>query len=283
MIDVAVATSVPTPSFELQSQGLMDALASKGVEAQRYLWADVSGAPAPPLPARMTLLWSLYESDVRTDRFQHWAEHAGSESQLVNPFDAVRRSRDKKYLTDLDEAGIPTVPSMWCETRGSTVEFLTARVDWKAFVLKSARGGSVLRFDRDECEIAQRHMAEIDGDALLQPYLSQVAQEGVLAMHYIGGEFSHAGRHFPGGQNWRTQAGESRIERAEVNGSQLEIADAAVSLLAGDCSFARVDLIRDIDGPPSVIQLETAGCQMGLDLIEDAADRLVECLIRQLG
>ena len=278
MIDVAVATSVPLPSFAKQNSRLLQALTRKNLTSEVRAWRDEAQPQAYSAPGRLTLLWSISEEDARSQAFQSWAERASVESRLVNPLTAVRRERDKAYLNELDQAGVPTVPSLWFQSASLSLEYLVARVDWKAFVLRSAAGGELLHFEREQLAPAQEHLDRIEGEAILQPYLSQAEQEGILAMHFVRGEFSHATRLFPLEGEWRTHEFGSRLERGEFQGTQLEIAQAAMRALAPECTFARVDLVRDIDGPPSVMQLRSAGPRMGIELVEGAADRLVEAL-----
>ncbi len=232
MIDVAVATSVNLPSSETQNELLLAALARRGLSSTRIVWSEVASAPETLPHARALLLWSIDEEEARTEEFHQWVDRVDTENRLVNEVGVLRRERDKRYLEELDAAEVPTVPSLWCRADRSSIDYLADRVDWKAFVLKSARGGQVFGFDRDSLQAGQEHLESIDGDALLQPYLGQVQNEGVLAMNFVGGEFSHAMRMYPAEGEWRTDERVSRFEAAEPEGTQFEIATLAANALA---------------------------------------------------
>lgn len=276
MIDVAVATSVPSPAFERQNKLFIDALSSIDLSSEVLSWQSAAGTRSYSQSARLTLLLSIAEEEARSHPFQTWVEHSGAEGKIVNSVDIVRLEKDKSYLSRLDSADVPTVPSMWCPS-GASLEYMVARTDWAAFVIKSVVGGSVLHFERDEIQNAQQHFDSMQGGGILQPFLSQASSEGILQVHFIEGEFSHAIRQFPKVGEWRTQeVAEGSLRVDEPDGTQLEVATAAIAAIAKGGTFARVDLVRDIDGPPSVIQLRTTCPGAGLELVEGAADRVAK-------
>ena len=102
---------------------------------------------------------------------------------------------------------------------------------------------------------------------MVQPYLHEVDTAGETALLYIGGEFSHAIRKGP----MLTPAGGPVVDlyKAEVidertpSPAELEVGGRVLDALAdvapagrADLLYARVDVVPDHDGEPTLIELE---------------------------
>jgi len=117
-------------------------------------------------------------------------------------------------------------------------------------------------------------------DLLVQPFLSAVEDAGERCLVFLDGEFSHAVR-----KNALTRGGRWS---GLPEGAPVEVADdelaAARRVLAAQpwrgLLYARVDLVRDGEGVPRLLELELAeptlflaGCVAGLRRLADGVER----------
>ena len=108
---------------------------------------------------------------------------------LLNAPAVVAWNTDKRYLADLADAGVPTVPSRFFAP-GERVRLPAGEV-----VVKPAVGaGSVGAQRFSNPEAARRHAADLQADGrtvLVQPYDARV-EDGETALVFLGGRQSHA-------------------------------------------------------------------------------------------
>jgi hypothetical protein len=135
------------------------------------------------------------------------------------------------------------------------------------FVVKPAVGAGsrdAQRFGREEKEDAARHaqrMLNEQRSILLQPYLGKVDQLGETALLYFEGEFSHAIRKGPllkrkEGPTTELFAKEAITARVP-DAAELRVGAQALQAAPFETPlYARVDLIRDQQGEPVVLELE---------------------------
>jgi glutathione synthase/RimK-type ligase-like ATP-grasp enzyme len=180
-------------------------------------------------------------------------------------------------------------------------EFLaTGRVDagvpvgFTEFVIKPAIGAGsrdTARYGRAEEAQALAHLQRLVGagrSAILQPYLDRVDQAGETALIYFGGQFSHAIRKGP---LLRAGAGlveglfaPEEITPREPDAEELRVAATAVAAMPfGTLLYARVDLIRDRDGAPVLLELELTEPSLFLLQAVNAATDLSTELLKYSG
>src|SRR5205823_14548407 len=81
-----------------------------GGDATPAVWDD----PAVDWSAfALVVLRSPWDYTERRDAFVAWVESLGE--RVLNPPDVVRWNTDKRYLADLDAAGLPVVPTTFLE------------------------------------------------------------------------------------------------------------------------------------------------------------------------
>ncbi|MDQ2587546.1 ATP-grasp domain-containing protein [Saccharothrix yanglingensis] len=258
---VLFATCASLPEGDGDDAALIDALADVGVHAAWAEWGT-------PLDADLVVLRSTWDYPERLPEFLAWCD---AQPRLVNPASVVRWNTDKAYLVDLARAGVPIVPTALA-TPGFT--------DWPdgEFVVKPAVGAGsrgVLRVAAGDHGTAARHLASLDGPALVQPYQSRVDSLGETAVVFLGGQYSHA---FAKGAMLTPDAeyDESglyvleRLSGATPTPAQRRVAedvlDAASALLSvprHELLYARVDLVPDATGSPVLMELELVEPSLG--------------------
>ncbi len=245
----------------------------------------------------MALLRSALDYTERIGEFLAWVEHAALATRLVNPPAVVRWNCDKHYLLDLQRAGLPIVPSEFLEPADDPaprLERFLARHGCEELVVKPAVGAG----SRD----ARRHHSDARGETLghirallaagrsvlLQPYLPSVDRHGETGLVYIGGRFSHAFRKgplLPLGA--RSTAGLFAAETIVARVPSQDERAVGERVLAGipfsDLLYARIDLIRDAQDAPCVLELELTEPSLYLLHAADSACELARATLKRLS
>ena len=139
----------------------------------------------------------------------------------------------------------------------------------------------------DAAEHAQRMLSE-KRSVLLQPYLNRVDEYGETALIYFEGQFSHAIRKGPllkrkEGPTTELFAKETITARAPDE-AELSVGARALRALPFETPlYARVDLIRDGEGAPVVLELELIEPSLFFQFAERSAERFASAVVRRAG
>lgn len=250
---------------------LIEALAARGIEAVPAVWDD--GA-VDWSQFELVVVRSTWDYPARLDDFLAWAD---SVPRVLNSPDVLRWNTDKAYLATL---ATETVPTSFLEPGAP---FVTPDVP---FVVKPSVGaGSIgaARYDAAD-ERASEHVDRLHAagkTVMVQPYLVAVDHEEELALHYVGGEFSHAVRKaamLPRGANpGEGLFVEERISATEPSAAELTLAEKTLAALPFDRSellYARVDLLPG----PVVLEVELTEPSLYLGYAEGAAERFAAAI-----
>jgi glutathione synthase/RimK-type ligase-like ATP-grasp enzyme len=187
----------------------------------------------------------------------------------------IRWNADKRYLVDLAEAGVATVPTVVVE-RGDCARTLADRAGeagWDEVVIKPAVSGAGretyrlnARPDRPASEphdpaaeaLWQRRVAQ--EDMLIQPFVPAIVDSGEVSLVVIDGEATHAVRKIAAPGEFRVQddhGGTVHMHRPTARETDLaeRAIAAAVERTAAAILYARVDLV-DAETGPQVMELE---------------------------
>lgn len=208
--------------------------------------------------------------------FLDWAGEVAAQTRLANPLDVLRWNTDKRYLRDLEAAGIPTVPTLWVKP-GQPIPV----PDWAEYVVKpSVSCGARLAARYCRGDDPTDHIRRINaarGAAMLQPYVASVDNRGETGTYVFGDEVSHAI-----GKGPVLAAGQPPVDDSSLGFSQAvepapidpKLAAFARRVLAAapEVVYARVDTAPDADGDPMLLELEVAEPYLFLELAPQGAD-----------
>jgi len=244
----------------------------------------------------IALLRSTWDYPQRLAEFFDWAEAVSQQAKLLNPLPVAKWSSDKHYLGELAKSGVPTVLTKFVEPHQHPEQQITgllSQPDVHEFVVKPAVGAGsrdAQRFGREEKEDAARHAQRMLNEkrgVLLQPYLSRVDEFGETALVYFEGEFSHAIRKGP--LLKRREAPTTELFAKETitarmpDAAELSVGARALQALPFETPlYARVDLIRDQDGEPVVLELELVEPSLFFPFEVRSADRFAAAVLRAL-
>ena len=254
MTPVIVLT--PAPGFAEAWDWAYDieaaALEAGGMAVEPRPWTE-PGDLGPDHAVLPLVAWGYHEQPDRWHALLDRLEQSGA--TVVNPLAVLRWNSDKAYLAELEQRGVPTIPSRVVASLDDQA-LAEARRDWPELVVKppvSASAAGTYRIGAGD---------GIPPDALgrpmiVQPFLSSVTGEGEYSLMLFDGVFSHAVVKRPKSGDYRVQPHLGGAEQAcaPPDGS-VDIARAALAAAPGDCAYARVDLVRGDDGGLKVIELE---------------------------
>jgi hypothetical protein len=179
-----------------------------------------------------------------------------STAQLENPLALMRWNIHKGYLRELELKGIPIVPTRFVAS-GEALELEEAFARWSCpeLILKPAISANADHTHRltPEAWVSERQELERvfqNKDALIQPFMPAVVEEGEYSLFYFGDRFSHAILKTPEERDFRVQEEHGgRLQAIEPEPELREAGDAVMALLRPRPLYARIDFVRDQDLP----------------------------------
>jgi glutathione synthase/RimK-type ligase-like ATP-grasp enzyme len=290
---IALVTAPAARGLDEDMGPLTAALAAVGAHAQITDWDDRAIDWARFDAVVLRSAWDYHE---RLPQFLTWIERVAAATTLFNPQEVVRWSLDKHYLGELARAGAPVVPTRYLEPgadAGAGLDALLAEDSCREIVVKPAIGAGSrdarrhARSDRTEILDHIGPLLAARRSVMLQPYLERVDRDGETALMYIDGRYSHAirkGALLPSGAP--STAGLFATETIEPRSPGKDELAAAERILAavpfGKLLYARVDLLRDREGAPRLLELELAEPSFFFSCAAGSAERFTAALLERL-
>lgn len=291
---IALVTARAVRKTDQDMLPLLEALRAAGAEACEVDWdddaIDWSGFD-------LALLRSTWDYCERLQEFIGWAQHVSQHARLLNPLDVIRWNTDKHYLADLERAGVPVVPGTFLEPGANAAAAIdaafAAHPQARDFVVKPAIGAGSrdaqrhARGQRDAATAHTRRLLDAHRSVLVQPYLERVDEHGETALLFFDGRFSHAIRKGPllkrdTGSTTGLYA-EETISPRTPSADELDVAQHALAAIpfAQPLLYARIDLIRDDDGAPRLLELELVEPSVFVTHADGAAARFAAAIMRR--
>jgi glutathione synthase/RimK-type ligase-like ATP-grasp enzyme len=275
------------PDLDDDERRLIPALKEAGVVAEPRVWDD-------PLVRwdefRLVVIRSTWDYAERRDAFLTWCSRV---PQVLNSLAVLTWNTDKTYLRELAGAGIPTVPTTWVGIGSGARSVLLPEGEIVVKPSVSSGSQSTSRYGDHDHAAARAHVQRLlsaDSAVMVQPYIASVDAVGETGLIYIDGTFSHAVRkgallRTPGTATDQLWALEDISQRAP-DADELAVAEATLDALPWPRAallYARVDLVRDPDGAPLLLELELAEPSLFLGFGSGAAARLAAAITSRLG
>jgi len=273
---VLLATAADWPEMGDDERLVLPFLADRLIDATTAIWSD----PDVDWSGALVVVRSTWDYTRRRDEFLEWADRVAAVATLANPAPVIRSNTDKRYLSALAAAGVPTVPTEWID-RGtaSSIADLVRDRGWPVAVVKPAVSVGA----QDTMQVSAQSLAEaqqladtiaVSRDVMLQPYLASVNDYGERSLVFMGGELSHTVRKAP------MLAGASSpddVSEAVATDDEIALAQQALSWVGADLLYARIDTARLDDGTPVIMELELTEPRLYLRYA-DAADRFAAAI-----
>jgi hypothetical protein len=248
---VALVTCDAFPRLYEDDLLLARALEELGIAAVPAVWSDarIDWGSFAALVIRSP--WDYFE---RATEFRAWLDaRIASRVLMCNSGDILDWNYDKRYLQDLEAAGVALVPTIFIG-RGerADVAALALARGWREIVVKPTISGGAFRTYRFPVEDAQDYAREIDDTladrgVLVQPFLPEILSNGELSLLFFDGVYSHAVCKRPRTGDYRVQFQYGGTnETAEVEPALVAQARACVLAAPSLPVYARVDgVVKD--------------------------------------
>ncbi|MBA2919929.1 hypothetical protein GON01_07665 [Sphingomonas sp. MAH-20] len=248
----------------------VEAFARAGLALRPRAWTEAGDSPALALFA-----WG-YHLDV--ERWLALLEGWPPGLPLFNPPPLMRWNTRKTYLAELEAAGVPTVPTRF-DGDPAAIEAAFDLFGVDELVAKpqvSASSDGILRLKRGD---TLPPLAE----PMIQPFLPAVQTEGEYAIFHIGGVLSHAIRKTAAAGEFRVQpqfGGTNRRWRPDAEARA--VVEAALAATPAEPLYARIDLLRRLDGRLAVAEFEAIEPDLYYAYGERVLHRLAQAMATSL-
>jgi len=277
-LSIALATYEQQTVRDSDLDFLAPALRRRGVAVEAPAWTDRTVDWGG---FDLVLVSSTWDYHRRLEGFRKWLAAVDAATTLRNRRPTIEWNLDKRYLRDLDAAGVPTIPTIWTEPGAEDeIEAAVAELGWGDIVLKPVVDLGAERLARVETRMVARILRSLDEPGMAQPFLPSVESEGELSLVFIDGEPTHCVRKRPAPGDFRVQPqyGASH-ERVEPPAEAITIGRRALGHAPGEPLYARVDLLSDAAGGLRVVELELIEPNLYLAANPEAANTLAAAML----
>ena len=244
-----------------------DLVVEAGHEVEYVAWDDRDMDWSKP---DLIINRSTWDYTWRLDEYLAWVQSI-EPGKLRNRAEVIKWNVDKRYLADLDAAGLPVPPTMLVGP-GDRLPDLHGE-----FVVKPVVGGGARdtgRFSDDSLEeggnLIQR-IIDSDRIAMIQPYIDEIETHGETAVLAFNGRIAYALRKkafldpdevAPEGEDGIAEAmfDEELVQLTEAAPVELDLAAKTLTWLGGRFGamplFARIDMVQTRSGPPVLMEVE---------------------------
>lgn len=285
---VALVTHAGLPELAPDDRLVLPAFAARGAEVSVVAWDDPSVAWDGFDVALIRSTWNYTE---RHDDFLGWLDRMEEEGvPLWNPPALARWNATKRYLRELEEAGVAVVPTRWVEPgEEAPLAALLAEEGWDGAVVKpvvSANARDTWTTSRAAAAEDERRFRALvaRGAVMVQPFVEEVRTEGEWSLLFFGGALSHTLVKRPASGDFRVQEPYGgTAASATPDNETVAAARAALAAVPHPWLYARVDGVR-IGGRFHVMELEMLEPSLFLATDPDGAPgRLADAVIAAAG
>ena len=262
---------------------LRPALAARGAELIELDWrAPIAAFEGVDL----ALLGTAWDYQDHFEAFVARLETLEAQGLPVcNSSQVVRWNGDKRYLRQLADAGVPSIPTLWFADAGAgeVAIALDAFGSGKVVVKRQVGAGGLGQhvFGADDLPPAGWRMGR---PCLIQPFLESIRDEGELGFIFVDGAFSHGVRKRPGAGEYRVQSLFGGFEENFApNPAEQAAAQSVLDALPFvDLLYARIDMVRLDDGGLAVIEAEAVEPYLYPEQGPHLGDRLVDGILDRI-
>jgi glutathione synthase/RimK-type ligase-like ATP-grasp enzyme len=287
---IAFATASDYPHLTLDDQLVVQVGNQFGLTIEPAIWND------PSVVWRdfdAVVIRSCWDYHHQPETFLAWVTMLEqAEVVLWNPPAVIYWNHNKQYLLDLEQWGVPVVPTLYLPQGASAdLPSLLATRGWADVVIKPAISASAFNTWRATSATEGTNPARFatqlhQSPTLIQPYMPEI-EAGEWSLIYFNGQFSHAALKLP-------KAGDFRVQGAFGGASQPALPDKGLieqgatiiahvqAQLEREFLYIRVDGIV-IDGRLVIMELELIEPSLFIAFDEQAAARFAQAMVARLS
>lgn len=267
-----IATCKDWPNGNADLQALSLAFNQRGVDCQLQPWQKILNNRILP---QYILPLAVWDYSVNPSAYQAFLVRALVKGiKLINSADLQHWNINKHYLADLEQAGLPVIPSLYLEIdKAKAWTDIISQCDWQNPVIKPLIGQSGKGVRRLDGQIPTR--TEYKKGAIVQPFIDSITEQGELCLIYIDGKFSHAIRRTP--TDWRANSAHG-VEISPITAKEdwLKVAEKALLALPQLPVYTRIDGLIDANQQFILNEVELIEPALYLSQDKDSLTRFVD-------
>ena len=279
--------SAYTDNILLEYRLLKEALERLGLKVDRTYWDDPNYDWSQTRAVVFRTIWDYFE---RFEEFWPWLQSLQKQTQLINSRSLIEWNIDKAYLFDLEQRGIPVVPSILVKKgQVQNLSEIARTMNWADLVVKpTIAGGGYLTYKYSHADLA-RHQTQFDTlvaqrDMLVQGYISSITEKGEASLMVFGGEFTHSILK-------RAKAGDFRVQD-DFGGSvhpydqkpeEVALAQKVMAQCPEVPAYGRVDIVWNDQDQPMVSELEIIEPELWVRQAPWSADVFAKAIAAKLN
>ena len=262
------------------------ALAKLGLSVARRSWSDPAMDWSRCGAAVFRSTWDYFE---RFNEFEPWLGQVSQQTRLINDAELIRWNIDKRYLADLERAGVAIVPTHFlARAQATSLADVMQERGWDEVVFKPVVSGAArltYRVGRADVEASEACFARcVAGEAMMvQAFEPAIVDTGELSLIVIDGRASHAIRKTVRAGDFRVQDDHGgKVEAHLPSAAECRFAEAAVAACPRPPSYARVDFVTRREGDFRLMELELIEPELFFRFHPPAADLFAAAVKRCL-
>ncbi|HEX8239014.1 MAG TPA: hypothetical protein VF574_04655 [Allosphingosinicella sp.] len=252
-------------------------LRKAGLEVEPRDWADASDLAGFDLVLPL-LVWGYpFAPRQWAEAVRRWESEG---VRLQNPASVLRWNADKIYLERLAERGAPVIPTRHYDGRLSEVRLEEAARAFGTDRLVAKPRVSSTAWQTIRWSPGDPLDGGPEGASIVQPYLPEIERSGEVSLIFFGGAFSHAISKRPQPGDFRVQPEYDGIIAAHrPDAAEHEAAALILGAVEEPLLYARIDLVRGLDGAPQLIELELIEPDLYLEHEAGAGERFAKAAV----
>lgn len=256
-------------------------LAEHGISVETLSWRQTTREWSD---FDLVIIRTTWDYQRHAEAFLDKLNEIAAVADIANSPEVARWSFNKIYLRELEQNGIPIVPTLWGETYGRA-----AFAEWKErlatdeLIVKptvSATAEYTYRLREFDDEISESLR---DREIMVQPFVRAVVEEGEYSLFYFNGRLSHAIVKRPKTDDFRVQEEHGGIITEVLADDQmLTVASRVLGAIGEALLYARIDLIR-FDDQLVVMEVELIEPALYLRMSDGSPERFAAAIADRLN
>lgn len=278
----ALATCPEKPQGTSDDALLVAELLRRGHSVENVPWSQAGHDWAAHDLCLLRSPWDYYK---HLPAFLAWTKKVEEKTRLVNASATVARNADKAYLLELEEKGLPIIPSFISSDAKKLIAKCQSLLSEAPIIVKpSVSGGSFLTFRMNDGGGLEENINRLvaHGPAIVQPFLPSVENEGEISLVYFrlsgNWRFSHAVLKTarPGDFRVQSEFG-GAVAVIEPSAKVLSLCERILRELAPGDIYVRIDLV-DWQSHPKIGEIEPIEPALFFSYAPNAAILLAQAL-----
>ncbi len=286
MISIALLTCQKLPELTPADQLLIPELAKHNIKATPAIWDDpsIDWTQFDYLIFRNT--WDYYEKETE---FNNWLKHIEFlQIKTLNSLETIYKNKHKFYLKNLQNNGIPILPTFFIEKTNALNLKEIIPNHWEKIIIKPAFSGgsfSTTLFEKSEIDKINLQYSDFakEKELLIQKYFPEIETLGETSFVFFNKIFSHCINKKPVNGDFRIQVQfGGKYTTIEPNKALIAKAQKIVNTFDEDLLYARVDGIV-IENELYLMEIECIEPDLYFDYSNGSLQRFVASIIELIN